>query len=480
MKLNEFKKKLHHENWPMSVFYAPVVLYYFYNALKHRKLNYFTAVNPGLETGGLCGFSKFKSFELVPDGLVPKTILLEKKELTKDELSFQISKAQIKFPMVLKPDQGERGFLVSKVETLEEVASLIRGRSSKINFLLQEYVEGPLELGVFLIKKHGLWKVSSVTSKDFLSVEGDGGTSLRGLVEKDEKANKFFNENTFRKLNMDAVPGRGEKVILEPIGNHCRGTDFVDECSKIDENLDKVFNSKLKMLKGVRYCRIDIRSKSWAAVKIGEFKIMEINGVSAEPGHIYDASVPLGRAYKDLFYHWTEMSAIAGEELKNGESFEGLMETFQSVRQHLKKKKELKKMQDRIVTVLGCDKLDLEMSSAEIMNSFSADTLIKKCSTFEEKDGYKRAVLYKDKKIEIIFCHWPKGAKSDVHNHPGVDCSFKCLEGEMVDIRSMGREQRAIQKGDSSQIDDSQGAHQMINMTPDSAYTIHVYKQIKF
>jgi len=479
MQLSEFKKKLHHENWPTPVFYAPVILYYLYSSIKHRKFNYFTAVNPGLETGGLCGFSKYKSFGLAPASLVPITVLLEQKEFTKEELGFKISRAQLTFPMILKPDQGERGFLVSKVESLKEMATLLRGKSSKINFLLQEYVEGPLELGVFLIKKNGAWAISSITSKKFLSVEGDGASTLRTLIEKDEKAKKFFDANTFRNLNLDTVPEAGDRVILEPIGNHCRGTDFVDECSRIDESIDKIFNSKLQDLKGVRYCRLDIRSKSWAAVKIGEFKIMEINGVSAEPGHIYDPSVPLSQAYKDLFHHWSEMSSIAGEELKGGDSFEALMDTVHSVRGHLKKKKELQKMQNKIVDVLASPNLDLDMTVQDILNSFDAQTLIDKCSTFEEKDGYKRAVLYKDKNTEIIFCHWPEGAKTPVHNHPLVDCSFKCVGGEMIDVRSMGRDRLLIKQNEISQIDDSQGAHQMVNMSADCAYTIHIYKKIK-
>ena len=479
MQVSEFKRKIHHENWPTPIFYAPVIIYYLYNSIKHRKFNYFTAVNPGLETGGLCGFSKYKSFELAPASLVPTTILLDQKEFTTKELDLLISNAGLSFPMILKPDQGERGFLVSKVNNLDETASLLRGRSSKIKFLLQEYVEGPLELGVFLIKKNGSWKVSSITSKNFLSVEGNGADPLKDLINRDEKAKKFFKENTFNDLDLNSVPGPGDRIILEPIGNHCRGTDFVDECNKIDESMDKIFNDTLQDLSGVRYCRIDMRARSWAAVKIGEFKIMEINGVSAEPGHIYDPSVPLLQAYKDLFYHWSEMSSIAGEELKDGDSYEGFMETVKSVRKHLKKKKELQKMQNKIVSVLGCSKLDLNMSSEEILEAFSAKTLINECNSFEERLGYRRSVLYKDKNIEIIFCHWPKGAKTAVHDHPNVDCSYKCLGGEMVDVRSMGRDQFKLQLNEKSQIDDSQGAHQMVNMTLDCAYTLHVYKKIK-
>jgi len=199
--------------------------------------------------------------------------------------------------------------------------------------------------------------------------------------------------------------------------------------------------------------------------------------VSAEPGHIYDPAVPLRQAYRDLFFHWSEMSSIAGEQLKGGDSFEAFMDTVHSVREHLKKKKELQKMQTKLVSALGCPNLDLSKDPNEILESFSEQTLIDECDSFEQRDGYKRASLYKDKNIEIVFCHWPAGAKTAVHDHPNVDCRFKCVQGEMVDVRSMGREQHTIKKTEKSQIDDSQGAHQMVNMTSECAYTIHVYKK---
>jgi len=34
-----------------------------------------------------------------------------------------------------------------------------------------------------------------------------------------------------------------------------------------------------------------------------EFKIIEINGVNAEPTHIYDPNHTLAKAYRDIFFH---------------------------------------------------------------------------------------------------------------------------------------------------------------------------------
>ncbi|MGL4597449.1 MAG: hypothetical protein ACRCYO_07980, partial [Bacteroidia bacterium] len=40
-------------------------------------------------------------------------------------------------------------------------------------------------------------------------------------------------------------------------------------------------------------------------------KIMELNGASSEPGHIYDSSNTLFLAYKDLAAHWKRLAEIS-------------------------------------------------------------------------------------------------------------------------------------------------------------------------
>ena len=327
-----------------------------------------------------------------------------------------------------------------------------------------------------MIRKGGDWTISSITSKSFLSVTGDGVSSLATLIAKDAKASKFKKLSS-SELDLDCVPPEDEHVILEPIGNHSRGTDFVNECCKINRNLNTMFSRELTGLKGVRYCRIDIRAKSWADVERGDFKLMEINGVSAEPGHIYDPNTSLKQAYQDLLFHWSEMSKIAGEELKKGERIERLGETVRFVKNHLKMKKELHQMQKEVVDVLGCSGLDLNQDAETIMNSICVQTVIKDCDNFEKREGYNRSTLYQNKDIEIVFCQWLPGGKTPVHLHPGLDCSFKCIGGEIMEIRSMGQEQNLLKEDIFGHIDDSKGAHQMVNLSNDCAYTLHVYRK---
>ena len=45
---------------------------------------------------------------------------------------------------------------------------------------------------------------------------------------------------------------------------------------------------------------------------------MELNGASSEPGHIYDSSFTLFKAYKDLLYHWKRLADISAINMEAG------------------------------------------------------------------------------------------------------------------------------------------------------------------
>ena len=107
---------------------------------------------------------------------------------------------------------------------------------------------------------------------------------------------------------------KGETRILEPIGNHCRGTKFKNANYLINEQLHEVFNAIALPIEGFFYGRFDMKVRSVEDLYLGQhIKIMELNGVSSEPGHIYDPSSTLLQAYRDLTWHWKLVADIAKE-----------------------------------------------------------------------------------------------------------------------------------------------------------------------
>ena len=162
-------------------FYLP------YLQLKARHLCFFTAANPGIDTGGLGLESKFETIEKIPDHLKPKTILVRSEDSFSDSLE-QLEKAGINFPMIVKPDIGYRGLLVKKIHNQEELKKYLEKYA--IDFVIQEFVEVLNEFGVLY---HRLpWeekgKITSLTFKEFLHVIGDGKSTLLELINAKPRA----------------------------------------------------------------------------------------------------------------------------------------------------------------------------------------------------------------------------------------------------------------------------------------------------
>ena len=82
------------------------------------------------------------------------------------------------------------------------------------------------------------------------------------------------------------MPASGEERLLQPIGNHCLGTKFIDASHLIDPNLVAVFDEIASGIEGFNYGRFDLKVKDLDALKRGEeIMVPELNGVTSEPGH---------------------------------------------------------------------------------------------------------------------------------------------------------------------------------------------------
>jgi len=102
------------EYWPLWLFYPPVVLYIFWKGLRHKHLAWFTATNPGMPLSGLVLESKQQILTaLKPAGeVIPPFEVISKALKAEDQLSTfkqALAKQNLQYPVILKPDIGERG-----------------------------------------------------------------------------------------------------------------------------------------------------------------------------------------------------------------------------------------------------------------------------------------------------------------------------------------------------------------------------------
>ncbi|HMX39101.1 MAG TPA: D-alanine--D-alanine ligase [Saprospiraceae bacterium] len=293
------------EYWPWWLANVPVYGFWLWFALRARHLFFFSNVNPAIPLGGAVGESKHDILRRLPAPYVPRTLLLEP-GIGVEELGGRLVAAGLTFPLMAKPDVGERGFLVKKAESLSALHEHLSRYA--VPFLVQEFLTLPMEMTVLFHRfpgEGGRFGVTSVCVKAFLQVVGDGRAQVRALMARSERAafqvERF--ERDFPDL-MGRVPAAGQVLLLEPVGNHARGTKFLNGNALISPALLAAFEPLCRRLEGVHYGRFDLKCASEEAMLRGEYQVMELNGVLGEPAHIYDPRYGMWRAYGDLYRHW--------------------------------------------------------------------------------------------------------------------------------------------------------------------------------
>jgi hypothetical protein len=73
-------------------------------------------------------------------------------------------------------------------------------------------------------------------------------------------------------------------------------------------------------LKGFHFGRIDLKSLNEGNLlqEEGEIIVFEINGVHAEPSHIYDPDTSIFKAYRDLYQQWDKIYCYGNMCTKQG------------------------------------------------------------------------------------------------------------------------------------------------------------------
>ncbi len=319
------------EYWPMSLFYAPVYAYWFYLGFRANSIFFFTAANPSIKNGGMVAASKKKILDLIPSNYLPKTILL-KTPVNEKMVENTLTIEQLNYPIIFKPDSGERGWKVEKIENLSEAQNYLGSFTADLQ--IQEYIDYPLEAGVFYYRFPGEQKgtVSSIVIKELLHVIGDGISTLKQLIINKTRARLQFKKLKIKwKNKFDWVPNKGDRVELQPIGNHNRGTAFLNGNNLICEELIDSFDRISSQIEGFYYGRFDVRCVNEKSLKKGDIKIMELNGAASEPAHIYQEGFSILKAYNVLFHHWNVLFKISIANHKNGTPYTSFKQGYKDL-----------------------------------------------------------------------------------------------------------------------------------------------------
>lgn len=305
-----FVKWTKYEFWPFWLFYGPLTPWYIYKIFTAGAPAYFCSANPGIKWGGFMNYSKINLLNQIGDAYKPKTKFYPK--ATINDVPFG-------FPFIVKPDVGERGIGVELIQNKAEWRNYLNHLSTDL--IIQEYNQFPLEFGAFYVRlpKEEKGQLISMTGKDFLQFTGDGRSTVKDLIDTNLRAT-FRKDYLYQKFQsqLDFILPEGQTLLVEPIGNHNRGTAFLDATDLISEKLTYTIDEIAKGIEGFYYGRFDLKAKSIEDLQNGNFVILEVNGANSEATHVYDPKHHLIFAYKEVIKHLDYQHQIAKQNHELG------------------------------------------------------------------------------------------------------------------------------------------------------------------
>lgn len=311
------------EFWSPYILYLPVCCYIAFLWLKYRSLTIFTAANPGITDGGFIGESKKEILDLFTSaGDIAAYDLLKANWSDQEKIDAAkrfMDHHNLNYPVVIKPDAGQRGAGVVIVQSEEQLNQTIR--EAGYDLLIQQYVEGE-EYGIFYYrypqKEKG--QILSVTAKKLPVLIGEGKRTVEELILDDERAVCLAKKHLdYHSKHLYEIPGKGEKIKLVELGSHARGAVFEDGKALLTQKLTEAIDSISKKAEGFYFGRYDIRTVSHEHLKQGRnLKIIEVNGVTSETTSIYDRSNSFWNAQRMLMNQWRIAFEIGARHANEG------------------------------------------------------------------------------------------------------------------------------------------------------------------
>ena len=300
------------------------LIYWTFFSIYFRTLTFFSVANPNIYLGGMLDERKSDIYKLIPKSYLPSTRLYKTPSINDAEAIIK----EFDFPIILKPNIGFKGFMVKRIEDMEQLKGALNEYNGK-ELLIQEYLDESFEYAVmYYYIDENTYGVSSFVEKHLPFVVGNGIQTLRELIEN--SPNPFLNKTWILKSNhlaLDEVIPNKETRLVDHVGNYSRGSKFENLNNKINQDLIESINHFFRNIQGMNFCRLDLKADSLDHLKSGQFKVLEINGAKSEPLHIYDSQTNILQILKSIHQHWLILFKIVRKNINQFEipsSLEGI------------------------------------------------------------------------------------------------------------------------------------------------------------
>lgn len=340
------------EYWPTWALYVPLAPLYVYWGLRYGPI-VFTCCNPAIGGGGgVIGESKKSTLDALdqPGSVVLPAELIEAGSDPESRAAAAIRAIRTRpqlggFPIILKPDNGFRGFSVKLARNEDDVRAYFLGMHGPA--VVQAYHPGPHECGILWARRPRAMGepesggragfIFSITRKEFPVLVGDGRRTLEALIYAHPRFRRQAGVFLERfAAERERVLAAGQTLRLAQSGNHCQGTLFRDGADLITPALEARIDQIARgFSSGLDMGRFDVRFASEDALRAGEgFAIIELNGTTGESTNIYDPQRPIPWAYGVLAAQWKLLYRLGAARRDGGARPLGVLRLFVELGRH--------------------------------------------------------------------------------------------------------------------------------------------------
>ncbi|MDF1810925.1 MAG: alpha/beta fold hydrolase [Verrucomicrobiales bacterium] len=334
MLLSRWKRITRWEFWPAWAIYLFVVPTMIRKAIQYKSFTVFTAANPGLPCGGFAYEPKLISLNALKDsGNVPAF----REVVSPADVDRFLAEEHISYPIVLKPDAGERGRGVAIVSSISEVEKYMDEVPDDVVIIAQDFVEGS-EFGVFYYRfpNENKGRIYAVTEKRMVDVTGDGKHTMEELILRNDRAvcmAEFFLKQL--KSKRWDTPEKGQKISLSKLGTHSRGALFLDgshlNTPELAEEMDRI----TKHFEGFHFGRYDLKAPSSRDLEEGKgIRVLELNGVTSEATNMYDPIHSFWQGIGILKRQWELVFDIGAANRELGVQPAGIFDLVKNYQSH--------------------------------------------------------------------------------------------------------------------------------------------------
>jgi len=312
-----FQKYSKWEFRPWNISDIPVYFYYLYLSIKSWNIFFFSNINPCMKLSWFAWTSKYKDLEKFDDIMTPQTILIKIWE-TLDDILSKIKEKNLQYPLIAKPDLWRTWRDILKINNVDDLKLYLS--SIKENFLIQEFIDYPMEFGIFYyhLPDQEFGHISWITQKCFMFINWDWKQKFGDLIMKHPRAKFYYKDLKTKYVNKrNDIVEDWKEIQLNYIWNHVRWSVFYDKSDLNNDKLEKVFDNLSKSLNWFYFGRYDVKVQSIQDLYSGNFKIIEVNWIWSLPVHNLDPNYGMINAYKELFHHRKIVYKISKINYKN-------------------------------------------------------------------------------------------------------------------------------------------------------------------